>query len=742
MAATASRRQASGAYIPERQLVRVRRFTIGILGAVAAFSVVALLVGAALLIYGATHRGEIYGGATAAGVDLGGMSRADAQATLDARLNAYAQQPVTFTANGKSVQATPAQLGVSFDTQTMVANAYAFGRDSTLWTDTRHWLDGLAGGHTVPVIVNVDSARFEKFFSQNAQGIAVAPRDASFTRGPDGDSSVDPGAPGVALDLDATLRAFETRANSLSSAPIEIATLSVAPTVTDTRLQSALTSVSRIVDTALTLEIGDAAWQVDRNALFDMLIVDTSQPDVQVSVDRARLQQYVASLEHDVFVPGVDASIANDKGTFTTTKAAPGHKLDISASTDAALSALQTGTHDVQLVTNPVQPRIGDDAVNAALAQAQQLTSQDVTLTYDSGTDTIAAAKLASAIRFDVNPGRNPAIRITWDQTQMEHIFAPAANHVKTAAKDAELRWIDGAVQVKSPEVNGRELDVQASITALTTALAGGTTQIAAQTKDVKPLATAAMASTIQIRDQLGVGQTYYGDSSADRLYNVELAATRANGAMIPPGGTFSFDAAVGEVSYASGYHTGYGIVATDGDITTVPSVGGGICQVATTAFQAAFWSGMPIVERNWHFYWIDRYGQPPYGEKGLDATVDPDYGLDMQFKNTTNDWLAFKVILDGGYVRFELWGTNPGWQVQADPVVISNVVPASQEMHYENNDQLPAGTTVFVEHANDGFDTAVHRVVRKDGQVIDEITLNAHYEPAVNTTLVGTGGG
>jgi hypothetical protein len=67
-------------------------------------------------------------------------------------------------------------------------------------------------------------------------------------------------------------------------------------------------------------------------------------------------------------------------------------------------------------------------------------------------------------------------------------------------------------------------------------------------------------------------------------------------------------------------------------------------------------------------------------------------------------------------------------------------VVPAGQEMHYENNSTIPAGTTVFVEHAEDGFDAAVHSVVRKDGQIIDETTLNAHYEPAVNTTLVGTG--
>jgi vancomycin resistance protein YoaR len=125
---------------------------------------------------------------------------------------------------------------------------------------------------------------------------------------------------------------------------------------------------------------------------------------------------------------------------------------------------------------------------------------------------------------------------------------------------------------------------------------------------------------------------------------------------------------------------------------------------------------------------------------KGLDATVDDAYGLDFKFKNTTNDWLAVKSWTDGVNVHFELWGTNPGWEVQIDQPVISNHRPASQEMVYEESDQLPAGQQVFVEHAEDGFDAAIHRVVRKDGQVIDEHTFVSTYQAARNVTLVGTG--
>jgi vancomycin resistance protein YoaR len=125
---------------------------------------------------------------------------------------------------------------------------------------------------------------------------------------------------------------------------------------------------------------------------------------------------------------------------------------------------------------------------------------------------------------------------------------------------------------------------------------------------------------------------------------------------------------------------------------------------------------------------------------KGLDATVDDAYGLDFTFKNPTNDWLAIKSWTDGTNVHFELWGTDPGWEVTIDQPVITNYQKASQEMVYEESDQLPAGTSVYVEHAEDGFDASIHRVVRKGDQVIEDRNFVSTYAPANNVTLVGTG--
>ena len=89
----------------------------------------------------------------------------------------------------------------------------------------------------------------------------------------------------------------------------------------------------------------------------------------------------------------------------------------------------------------------------------------------------------------------------------------------------------------------------------------------------------------------------------------------------MPPGGLFSFNQALGPTTLDAGFKTGWGITTSGGGVKTVPSVAGGICQVATTLFQTVFWSGYQIEERNWHLYRIQSYTSK--GVDGLDATVD-----------------------------------------------------------------------------------------------------------------------
>jgi vancomycin resistance protein YoaR len=157
----------------------------------------------------------------------------------------------------------------------------------------------------------------------------------------------------------------------------------------------------------------------------------------------------------------------------------------------------------------------------------------------------------------------------------------------------------------------------------------------------------------------------------------------------------------------------------------TAVGVGGGICQVSTTVFRAAFNGGLPITERYAHGYIVSWYGEP-----GLDATIfTPD--VDFRFRNDTGHFLLVKPEVDteAGEITFYLYGTRPDRVVEADPPQIANVSEPPPPL-YEENDALPAGTIKQVDWAKDGMDVVVVRRIKYgDGQVTEQKFVSK-YEP------------
>ena len=243
-----------------------------------------------------------------------------------------------------------------------------------------------------------------------------------------------------------------------------------------------------------------------------------------------------------------------------------------------------------------------------------------------------------------------------------------------------------------------------------------------------------------RLKDKLGGAQTSYAGSAAERAWNVELATKRLDGTRVAPGEVFSFNSAVGATTLKAGYKIGYGITINGDKPETIPSVAGGICQVATTVFQAAFWAGLPFIERHYHLYWIPRYGQAPSGRVGFDAAVD-DPGVDLKFRNTTGDWIVLNSWYDGANVGFSIKGIEPGWDVEISKPKTFDFVKAEQAMVRQDESSMPFGKEVYVEHAEDGFRVTGNRVVKLKGKVLDDYTFTNYYRPSRNVTLVGTKG-
>ena len=230
------------------------------------------------------------------------------------------------------------------------------------------------------------------------------------------------------------------------------------------------------------------------------------------------------------------------------------------------------------------------------------------------------------------------------------------------------------------------------------------------------------------IRDMLSEATTRFGGSSRERAYNIALGASRLNGYMVAPGQIFSFAQAMGEVSEATGFKKAFVISGEQ----TVEGVGGGMCQVSTTTFRAAYFAGLPIVQRRPHSYQV-RY----YSPTGLDAAVFLP-SLDLKFKNDTPGNILIQTSVRGTSLTFRIFGTKDRTTTWSDPLTLSRT-PA-RPTRFIADPSLARQQFQQVDFSADGATVMVYRTVKfSDGRVVKD-TLKSTYKPWGAVWLVGPG--
>lgn len=332
-----------------------------------------------------------------------------------------------------------------------------------------------------------------------------------------------------------------------------------------------------------------------------------------------------------------------------------------------------------------------------------------------------------------VSPDENVFLSSTGASVAKPAAAPPPAN----AMQPPSGAGAGAAVPIKAPPAEPTVTALPPTATATATATA---TPSPTATATNTPSPTAIAYNADALTDVLGESITSYAGSIPTRVTNVQRATKLIDGATVAPGAIFSFDQRIGPQTTANGFEVAWGIINNDGTPETVPSIAGGICQVATTLFQAVYWAGLPIVERHHHLYWIAHYGDPPYGQVGLDATVDLP-PVDFRFQNTTSNWLHIVGTYDSTHVRFRVFGVSEGWKVTSSKTKITNVVKTDRATVYRDDPTKPVGYKLWIEAAEDGFDATIERLVTKNGKVIDRYDFTNHYDPAHNVLLVGTKG-
>ena len=178
--------------------------------------------------------------------------------------------------------------------------------------------------------------------------------------------------------------------------------------------------------------------------------------------------------------------------------------------------------------------------------------------------------------------------------------------------------------------------------------------------KVLYPSVTTNMIGQEAFPDLLGTFSTHYV-SNADRTTNLRLAAGKINGTVLMPGEVFSYNSVVGERTIAAGYKSA--AIYQDGQV--VDGLGGGICQISSTLYNAALFANLEMVELYNHQF------VPSYVTAGRDATVV--YGVkDFKFKNSRDHAIKITCSVSGGIAKFNIWGVKE--PTEYDVSVYANV--------------------------------------------------------------------
>lgn len=251
--------------------------------------------------------------------------------------------------------------------------------------------------------------------------------------------------------------------------------------------------------------------------------------------------------------------------------------------------------------------------------------------------------------------------------------------------------------------------------------------------KTIRPEITLASSNNLGIEEEIAQGKSDYSGSIPGRTHNVILAASKFNGVLIPPGETFSFNDAIGDISALTGYQQAY--IIKDGK--TVLGDGGGVCQVSTTLFRAALNAGLPITDRTAHAYRVGYYENDM--KPGFDATVFSPT-VDLKIKNDTPAYILIETEVDekNMLLYFRLYGKKDNRKVEIGDPALWDVVPPPPPK-YQDDPTLKKGVTKQVDFPAWGSKASFTYKVSKDGKIITDQKFYSVYKPWAAVYLIGT---
>lgn len=245
--------------------------------------------------------------------------------------------------------------------------------------------------------------------------------------------------------------------------------------------------------------------------------------------------------------------------------------------------------------------------------------------------------------------------------------------------------------------------------------------------KVLSPRVTTNQIGTEAFPNLLGSYSTTFSTKNTNRTTNIRLATNKINGIVIMPGETFSYNQTVGKRTAAAGFKSA--AVYANGEVTT--GIGGGICQVSSTLYNAVLLANLEIVERYNHGF------NTGYVPAGRDATVSWG-GPDFKFKNSRNYPIKLVCSVSGGKVLTQVFGltVNNEYEVEIQSYVTQSIPYKTIK---KQDATLTKGKTKVLQSGSNGCKAVCYRILKQNGEVVSKKLLSQDtYNPHNKIVAVG----
>jgi vancomycin resistance protein YoaR len=420
-----------------------------------------------------------------------------------------------------------------------------------------------------------------------------------------------------------------------------------------------------------------------------------------------------------------DARLSVDGKTVVVRPGTPGTTVDVDPLLASAQAAALTGSRRLTATVEEVAPSITTEEAEAVAAEARTLLSAPVRVQFrNKRVGTLSPAQLGALVRFRPAGGTS---EVDLDRDGLRSELLPMVQAKLRAPVDADFRIVGRKVRVV-PSRPGTTLDVDRARRAVLAGGLGPGSRVAAvgQTAMAADLTTKE-AKALGIREQISSFTTDMGESSANRIWNVHLLGDYLDGTIVEAGETFSYNREIGPRTVERGFREGHMIWGG----VLIPSIGGGVCQTATTIFNAAFEAGLPILARSNHAFYISHYPM------GRDATVSWG-GPEFVFKNDLKKAILIKVSYTDATFTVTLYGTKQGRRVESSTTSPTNYTQPT--LQYAVDPGAPPSSVRRTAAGGPGFDVTVYRKVFQRGTLIREDSFFTRYKPENPTAIYGPG--